>query len=632
MSIIGSGFALGIVFLICLVFFRNRYFLTRASRYYIVCLALTIVSGAMNIVKIWAVRAEFSTAWVHTVSTVNLLLTMVTTMSLTLYLIVKVIEHIYDDKLVFAKASLSVLLAAFFLLTIVNIFTGWMFTVNDAGVEEFGSHFFLPYAFIAAEIVLVLYYFLKHRKNLSKTIRLAVYESLLMMAFCVALKIVYRELSVAILAIAFIELGFFLNFQNHRTGVNTLTKLSDGRSFYNEIAKRIRVNEPFKAYLIKIKNLAAIKQNYGYRAGDEALYLFGFALDKLFDGGIPFHMHGATFALVLPFDEGESDVQTEQLLEFLEQEIKYEDYDLKFDCIVAENVYGGECDADLFYERLEYAVEFARLSSQRCIKCTDELDVARLRKKYLINRLETIDHESGYEIWFQPIFNVSLKKFASAEILLRLKESDGSFISPGEFIPIAETTGQIVPITWFVIEEACRALSENRELDKIRVSINLPMNILVDETFEDKLNGIVDSYGLPHERFSFEFTERVILDDLDIAEKNMKKLAESGYTFHLDDFGVGYSNFNCVLRLPLKTVKLDMTLTSTTEKNSDSSNIVNILTDLFHDMGLNVVAEGAESSEQVEILSTFGVDAIQGYFFAKPMPLDKLKEFLANKE
>ena len=112
----------------------------------------------------------------------------------------------------------------------------------------------------------------------------------------------------------------------------------------------------------------------------------------------------------------------------------------------------------------------------------------------------------------------------------------------------------------------------------------------------------------------------------------MKKLAESGYTFHLDDFGVGYSNFNCVLRLPLKTVKLDMTLTSTVEKSSESNNnIVYILTDLFHDMGLNVVAEGAESSEHVEMLSSFGVDAIQGYFFARPMPLEKLKEFLSDK-
>lgn len=632
MTVLGSCFALGIVFLICLVFFRNKYFLTRASKYYIVCLLLTLVSAVVNVVKIYVVRSTYSPTTVYAVSTVNLLFTIFTAMMLAMYLVVKVVEHIYDDNIIFAKVSLITLFSIFTVITIANIYTGWLFRVTPDGKEEFGEFYFLPYVFIALELVLLCYYFLKHRKRLSKTIRIAMYESILMVAFCVVLKNIHDDLPISILAIAFVELVFFLNFQNHRNGVNTLTKLNDGRSFYNEVAKRIRWNEPFKVYLIKLKNIGIIRGNYGHRAGDEVLYLFSFAFDKLFSGGIPFHMHGATFALVLPCDEDGSPEQTSKLLEFLDKEITYKDQNFKFDYTVAENVIGDESDADLFHERLEYATEVARLTNQNYIKCTEELETARLRKKYLINRLQTINRECGYEIWFQPIFNVGLKKFVSAEILLRLKEADGSFISPAEFIPIAENTGQIVPITWFVIEEACRALSENRELDKIRVSINLPMNILVDKSFESKLNGIVDSYGLPHERFSFEFTERVIIDDLDLAEKNMKKLAESGYTFHLDDFGVGYSNFNCVLRLPLKTIKLDMTLTATTEKTADSSNIVNILTDLFHDMGLNVVAEGAESSEQVEILSTFGVDGIQGYFFAKPMPLDKLKEFLTNKE
>ena len=216
------------------------------------------------------------------------------------------------------------------------------------------------------------------------------------------------------------------------------------------------------------------------------------------------------------------------------------------------------------------------------------------------------------------------------EVLLRLKEKSGGFISPAEFIPLAEQTGQIIAITWFVIEETCHALANTPELAGIRASINLPMMHLTDPDFEHRLNDIVDGYGISHDRISFEFTERVILDDLDLAQKNMKRLAESGYTFYIDDFGVGYSNFNCVLKLPLKTVKLDMSLTSTTEKLKENYGLVYILTDLFHDMGLNVVAEGAETAEQVELLKAYGVDGIQGYFYAKPMPLQKLCDFLTK--
>jgi EAL domain-containing protein (putative c-di-GMP-specific phosphodiesterase class I) len=242
--------------------------------------------------------------------------------------------------------------------------------------------------------------------------------------------------------------------------------------------------------------------------------------------------------------------------------------------------------------------------------------------------MQAITVEAGFELWFQPIYRVATKSFTNMEVLLRLKEKDGSYISPGEFIPIAENTGQIIPITEFVIKETCRILSDCNELSSMKVSINLPMIQLTDPSFEKKLDEIVGRYGISHDRINFEFTERVILDDLNVAEKNMRRLARSGYSFYLDDFGIGYSNFNCVLRLPLRTIKLDMSLTSTTKRLSENFGIVNVLTDLFHNMGLTVVAEGAETSEQVQLLKLYGVDGIQGYYFARPMPLEKLIKFL----
>jgi EAL domain-containing protein (putative c-di-GMP-specific phosphodiesterase class I) len=218
------------------------------------------------------------------------------------------------------------------------------------------------------------------------------------------------------------------------------------------------------------------------------------------------------------------------------------------------------------------------------------------------------------------------------EALIRLRESDGSFISPGEFIPIAEKTGLITPITKFVLHESCRVLRDNPWLDNIRASINLSISNLVDERFVDNINQIVDSYGIPHYRISFEFTERVLIEHLDEAKKNMQRLTESGYTFYLDDFGVGYSNFNCVLQLPLRTVKLDMSLTSSSAMENDDYGLVGILTDLFHNMGLKVVAEGAETDEQVETLIKYGVDGIQGYYFAKPMSINRLRDFLSKQK
>jgi EAL domain-containing protein (putative c-di-GMP-specific phosphodiesterase class I) len=218
-------------------------------------------------------------------------------------------------------------------------------------------------------------------------------------------------------------------------------------------------------------------------------------------------------------------------------------------------------------------------------------------------------------------------EFCSMEALIRLREPDGSYISPSEFIPVAEQTGMVAPITWFILDEACRLLKEHPELGVASVGINLPMAQLLDKSFMIRLNSIVDGAGIAHRRICLEFTERAILENFQQTLDIMETLTQQGYRFFLDDFGMGYSNFNCLLKLPFTTVKLDRSLTSTVLSNKNEQNIVYMLTELFHRMDLKVVAEGAETEDQVNVLKEFGVDRIQGYYYAKAMDIKKIIAF-----
>ena len=633
MAIIGNCIALCVIILIAQVFFRNKYF-TKASNYYVACLLLTLFTAIVNTLRLEVVsKVLFSRLWTSLLVSLDFCLMLLLTTALALYLVCKITEHFFaEETLKFAKISLFITYSVLFLTVIFNLPFGYVFYVNEDGIYTEGVIHYLPYLFVFPQIATVAMYCVMYRKKLTKSIRRALIESLVPIVFVAILKLLYSEISIFVLTVTLIELIFFLNFQHQRMGINGITKLHDGRSFFNEINRRINQKEPFKAYLVSIRNLGIIKQNYGHKTGDELLYQFAFALERAFPDASVFHMYGTNFTLVARDGENSDEIK-DRLIAQLNRGVTYMKNQLAIDYIIAEHTWQeDEAKADTFYEKLEHALTIAKETKQKYIVYTLDLEIARLRKKYLINRMEKISTDEGFEIWFQPIYSNAKEAFSSMEVLLRLKEKSGSFISPAEFIPIAEKTGQIIPITWFVIEETCKALAENPALDGIRASINLPMLHLINPNFEDKLNCIVDGYGIPHDRISFEFTERVILDDLDVAEKNMRKLADTGYTFYLDDFGVGYSNFNCVLRLPLKTVKLDMSLTSTVEKLKENNNLVCILTDLFHDMGLNVVAEGAETAEQVELLKNYGVDGIQGYYFAKPMPIAKLNDFLKKNK
>ena len=145
--------------------------------------------------------------------------------------------------------------------------------------------------------------------------------------------------------------------------------------------------------------------------------------------------------------------------------------------------------------------------------------------------------------------------------------------------------------------------------------------------FMPHLNSIVDHAGIPHRNICLEFTERAILENFEQTQEIMEQLTLDGYRFLLDDFGTGYSNFNCLLQLPFQFIKLDACLVQPAENKENNYNMVRTLTNLFHNMKLQVIAEGVEEPDTVSALQDHGVDRIQGFALARPMPEDLLLEF-----
>lgn len=633
MVIISNGFAIGLILIISMAFFRNKYFITKASRYYVLCLMLTLLTALTNIAM--GVLREYVTLplWVLIpITTVEYILPVLAISILCLYFIAKVVDHLYNDKILnFAKFVIVPIFLVFLVIAVLNMWMEFAFSIDASGKRVLGPVWFINYVFMSVEMCVVVFHCIKYRKNLSRAVKNALSQTVAIILFCIVFKIAYPGIDLSILLLCLVEGVFFLNFQNQRIGVNTLTRLNDSRRFLLEIESRINHGLKFKVFAIKIENLGIVNQVWGHRAGDEVLYLFAFELERLFNSGVAFHMHGTTFAVVLP--ESKTNEETEIMETFLKKPIAYGKDKIELITSLVEKDWSGDStDVNAFYDKIEYALSIVSESKINYLLYTTEIGDQMQRQKYVMSRLAHIDREHGFEIWFQPIFNVDANDFCTMETLLRLREPDGGMISPAEFIPLAEKTGLIIPITWFVVEEVCRALSNNDCFDGVRVSINLPMLHLLDPAFPAKVTEIVDRYGVEHSRLAFEFTERTIFDDLGTAEGNMRKLVHYGYSFYLDDFGVGYSNFNCVMQLPISTVKLDMSLTSTVESLEGNYNLVNILTDLFHDMGLTVTAEGAETAAQIELLKKYGVDFIQGYYYSKPMPIEKSAEFFKNRK
>ena len=179
------------------------------------------------------------------------------------------------------------------------------------------------------------------------------------------------------------------------------------------------------------------------------------------------------------------------------------------------------------------------------------------------------------------------------------------------------------------MESVCAFLGNNRDLDISMITVNLAMRQLKDRMTIRRLTEAMDTWGTPADRIGFEITERMLLSRDSAVKSTLKYLQKQGYPFLLDDFGTGYSNFSSVLEFPFSHIKLDKSLLHGEEDESCAT--IKMLIELFHRNGKKVVVEGVETAEHAEAMKALGADFLQGFYFARPMPVDEYREFIIGE-
>ena len=241
--------------------------------------------------------------------------------------------------------------------------------------------------------------------------------------------------------------------------------------------------------------------------------------------------------------------------------------------------------------------------------------------------------EDGFYVVYQPIINTKTNRCESAEALVRLKDTKSfGFISPEVFIPVAERRGLISMIGDQVLSKVCQFIKDN-EVEKLGIKyieVNLSGIQIADPTIPFRLHQTVKSYGLDPKMINLEVTETALVRSGKVALDNMEKLKSFGYKFSMDDFGTGYSNLSQVAAVKYDLVKMDKSLIwPAFEPNNEQARTIMIACiKMFHTLGISVVAEGVETSEQAEVLAANGVEFLQGYHYSKPVKEDKFLEFV----
>lgn len=245
----------------------------------------------------------------------------------------------------------------------------------------------------------------------------------------------------------------------------------------------------------------------------------------------------------------------------------------------------------------------------------------------LVNSFEHALANHEFEVYLQLKYDLRKADWGGAEALVRWNNPKKGLISPGKFIPLFEENGYITQLDAYVFEQTCKLISEMLEKGErvVPVSINLSKRHFTSLDFIEKYEEIVKRYNIPHDLIEFEITEGLLMDNVETFTKFICVFHENNYDIAMDDFGAGYSSLNMIHQLDFDVIKIDSKFFRDGLDDSNKTIIESII-DLCHKLKKTVVAEGVEQQHEVDFLKSIGCDIIQGYFYAKPLPVQEFKK------
>lgn len=295
----------------------------------------------------------------------------------------------------------------------------------------------------------------------------------------------------------------------------------------------------------------------------------------------------------------------------------------------------GVCEVTDKKDDINYVLSCAGLalsktdeSKKETIWFNDKMKEEQVWERRIEDDMEMALTNHEFKVYLQPKYSTKKEELAAAEALVRWIHPVLGFISPGKFIPIFENNGFILKLDDYMLIEVAKLqagwLAEGKQL--VPISVNVSRAHFTQLDLAEHICSIVDLYKVPHQYIELELTESAFFDDKDVLLGTVRKLKEYGFKVSMDDFGAGYSSLNSLKELPLDIIKLDAEFFRGASDINRSNLIVGDTISLAKKLGMEIVAEGIETREQVDFLAQQDCDLIQGFYFAKPLPVEEFVE------
>lgn len=413
-----------------------------------------------------------------------------------------------------------------------------------------------------------------------------------------------------------------------------LTKLPNRNAFMKAVADRIeqQSSHSFAIIILNLDRFKEVNDTIGHKSGDFLLQCIARRITStVVDDTFNAHFGGDEFAILKAYKtESEIQVFIEQVSEFLELPFAVENIRLDVDASFGSAVYPKDASsADELIRCADIALNCAKESHKHLVSYHEALNKYSVQRLNLMSQLRMAIDQNQLQLFYQPKLNLASQKIEDVECLVRWIHPEHGFISPDDFIPLAEQTGAIRDLTDWVIQTALKQAVEWQNQGIVfRFAINISALDLVDLKLPSMVSELLSECKLDTDSLTFEITESAVMADPEQAIRALDMLHRMNIKLSIDDFGTGYSSMAQLKQMPVDELKIDKSFVLDMATNEDDQKIVKSTVDLAHNLGLSVVAEGVENKESLQLLKDYGVEYAQGYFIVKPIPAADMPSWL----
>ena len=512
------------------------------------------------------------------------------------------------------------------LLLISNVFTEFIFEINENGQYIRGPGMFLLYIAAIIYFLCTIIYVTKNSRYIEGYKIFCVYLFIAVISVPVALQTLYPYLLVEGFGEAICFLLIYASLEQRADLVDGVLGLYNKKAFVNFANINIKEDNSVSVMSVSVDDVDYLERNFGIECMAGLEFAIAEFLKTITSGFEIYHVGDYIFYIVDSETESDGEVLDEiakKIQNTCTNNWMVGDVEIPVDmdiCII-------RCPEDVnsleqIFDCTEYISNEEHGRGTRIVYANEFKSFYGNRKNQIRKAIQKAIQEESFQVYYQPIYSTKEGRVNSAEALVRLIDDELGFISPEEFIPIAEEDGSILKIGRFVLENVCRLIKENDIKAKgiEYIEVNVSVIECMKHNMASRVAGMINRYGLEPGQINLEITETAAMNSPEIVGNNMIHLVDYGVNFSLDDYGSGYSNINYLVELPFNLIKVDKNIVWSSFANEKAGIALASSIAMIRRLEYKIVAEGVETKEQADKLTEMGCEYLQGYYFSKPLP------------